>query len=167
MARIVQANRRATNRQIKAQYRHLGTHNSSVLVTHPVPLLSAKNKKKQTQWARYQQHWTIEEWKSIAWSDKLQFLLRHADCRIRNWQKAVRVHHPSCLMSTLQAGGSGVMVWGTSSWHTLGPIEQRFHAPKNSGISGGRGVQPGTNKLKYMETLGNAPGHTRKCSRSY
>ncbi len=27
---------------------------------------------------------------------------------------------PSCLVSTVQAGGGGVMVWGVFSWHTLG-----------------------------------------------
>ncbi len=38
---------------------------------------------------------------------------------------------PSCLVSTVQAGGGGVMVWGIFSWHTLGPlvpIEHRFNA---------------------------------------
>ncbi len=33
---------------------------------------------------------------------------------------------PSCLVSTVQAGGGGVMVWGIFSWHNLGllvPIE--------------------------------------------
>ncbi len=29
---------------------------------------------------------------------------------------------PSCLFSTVQAGGGGVMVWGIYSWHTLGPL---------------------------------------------
>jgi len=28
---------------------------------------------------------------------------------------------PSCLVTTVQAGG-GVMVWGMFSWHTLGPL---------------------------------------------
>ncbi len=38
---------------------------------------------------------------------------------------------PSCLVSTVQAGGGGVMVWGMFSWHTLGllvPIEHRLNA---------------------------------------
>ncbi len=38
---------------------------------------------------------------------------------------------PSCLVSTVQAGGGGVMVWGIFSWHTLGPlvpIEHRLNA---------------------------------------
>ncbi len=39
--------------------------------------------------------------------------------------------NPSCLVSTVQAGGGGVMVWGIFSWHTLGPlvpIEHRLNA---------------------------------------
>ncbi len=29
---------------------------------------------------------------------------------------------PSCLVSTVQAGGGGVMMWGIFSWHTLDPL---------------------------------------------
>ncbi len=29
---------------------------------------------------------------------------------------------PSCLVSTVQVGGGGVMVWGMFSWHILGPL---------------------------------------------
>ncbi len=29
---------------------------------------------------------------------------------------------PSCLVSTVQAVGGGVMVWGIFSWHTFGPL---------------------------------------------
>ncbi len=38
---------------------------------------------------------------------------------------------PFCLVSTVQAGGGGVMVWGIINWHTLGPlvpIEHRLNA---------------------------------------
>lgn len=37
---------------------------------------------------------------------------------------------PACLVSTVQAGGGGVMVWGRFSWHTLGSvlIEHRVNA---------------------------------------
>ncbi len=34
---------------------------------------------------------------------------------------------PSCLISTVQAAGSGVMVWGIFSWHTLGLLVQIEH----------------------------------------
>jgi len=30
--------------------------------------------------------------------------------------------NPSCLVTTVQAGGGSVMVWGMFSWHTLCPL---------------------------------------------
>jgi len=34
---------------------------------------------------------------------------------------------PSCLVTTVQAGGGGVMVWGMFSWQTLGPLVPTGH----------------------------------------
>jgi len=59
---------------------------------HRVPLLSAKNRKR-----------------------RLQFIQAH-----QNWHKEHESMDPSCLVSTVEAGG--VMVWGIFSWHTLGPL---------------------------------------------
>ncbi len=50
----------------------------------------------------------------------------HAQQRI--WHKNMKA---SCLVSTVQDGGGGVIVWGVFSWHTLGPlvsIEHRLNA---------------------------------------
>ena len=46
---------------------------------HQVPLLSAKHKKKRLQWARDRQHWTIEKWKIVTWSNESWFLLMMAE----------------------------------------------------------------------------------------
>ncbi len=97
--------------------------------SHWVPLLSAKNRKRRLQFAQAHQNWTIEDWKKVAWSDESWFLLRHSDGRVRIWRKEHESMDPSCLVSTVQAGG--VMLWGIFSWHTLGPlvpIEHRLNA---------------------------------------
>ncbi len=42
--------------------------------------------------------------------------------------------YPSCLVSTVQAAGGGVIVWRTFSWHTLStlvPIEHNLNATAN------------------------------------
>ncbi len=98
---------------------------------HRVPLLSAKNRKRRIQFTQAQQNWTIEDWKNVAWSDESRFLLGHSYGRVRIWRKEHESMDPSCLVSTVQAGGDGVMVWGIFSWHTLGPlvpIEHRLNA---------------------------------------
>ncbi len=89
---------------------------------HPVPLLSAKNRKRRIQFTQAHQSWTIEDCKNVAWSDESQFLLRHSDGRVRIWRKAHESMDPSCFVSTVQAGGGDVMVWGIFSWHTFGPL---------------------------------------------
>ncbi len=81
---------------------------------HRVPLLSAKNRKRRLQFVQAHQNWTIEDWKNVAWSDESWFLLRHSDSRVRIWRKEHESMDPSCLVSTVQAGG--LMVWGIFSW---------------------------------------------------
>ncbi len=89
---------------------------------HRVLLLSAKNRKQRLQFTQAHQNWTIEDWKNVAWSDESRFLLQHSDGRVRIWRKEHENMDPSCLVSTVQAGCCGEMVWGIFSWHTLGPL---------------------------------------------
>ncbi len=82
---------------------------------HRVPLLSAKNRKRRLQFAQAHQNWTTEDWKNVAWSDKSRFLLRHSDGRVRIWCKERKSMDQTCLVSTVQADGGGVVVWGIFS----------------------------------------------------
>ncbi len=57
--------------------------------------------------------------------------MSYSDGRARIWHKEYESMDTSWLVSTVQAGGGGVMVWGIFSWHTLGPlvpIEHRLNA---------------------------------------
>ncbi len=88
---------------------------------HRVPLLSANNWKRRLQFAHAHQNWTIEDWKNVAWSDESRFLLRHSDGRVRIWCKEHESIDPSCLVSTVQAGGGGgVMCVGYFLSHPKG-----------------------------------------------
>ncbi len=136
MGRLVRDDRKATVTQITTRYnqgiqntiserttrRTLKQMGYSSRRPHRVLLLSAKNRKRRLQFAQVHQNWTIEDWKNVAWSVESRFLLRHSDGRVRIWHKEHESMDPSCLVSTVQAGGGGVMVWGIFSWHTLGPL---------------------------------------------
>ncbi len=151
MGRLVRDDRKATVTQINTCYNQGMQNTISECTTHQtlkqmgyssrrqhrVPLLSAKNRKRRLQFTQAHQNWTIEDWKNIAWSDdESRFLLRHSDGRVRIWRKEHESMDPSCLDSTVQAGG-GVMVWGIFSWHTLGllvPIEHYLNATTHLSI---------------------------------
>ncbi len=134
MVRLVRDYRKATVTQITTRYnqgkqnaisehtthRTLKQMGSSSRRPHRVQLLSAKNRKRRLQFTQAHQNWTIEDWKNVAWSDESRFL--DSDGRVRNWRKEHESMDPSCLVSTVQAGGGGLMVWRIFSWHTLGPL---------------------------------------------
>ncbi len=145
MDRLVRDDRKTTVTQITTRYnqdiqntiserttrRTLKQMDSSSRRPHRVPLLSDKNRTRRIQFTQDHQNWTIEDWKNFAWSDESQFLLQHSDSRVRIWHKEHESMDPSCLVSTVQAAGGGVMVWGIFSWHTLGsfvPIEHCLNA---------------------------------------
>ncbi len=67
------------------------------------------SRKRRLQVSQAHQNWTIEDWKNVVWSDESRFLLRHSDGRVRIWRKEHESMDPSCLVSTVQAGGGGVM----------------------------------------------------------
>ncbi|KAK6329290.1 hypothetical protein J4Q44_G00012680 [Coregonus suidteri] len=75
----------------------------------------SKNKKKHLQWARDHQHWTIEEWRNIPWSDESQFLLRHADGRVRIWRNPAWCQRASTSCSPLEMFGMWMVVLKASS----------------------------------------------------
>ncbi len=136
LGRIVRDDRKARVTQITTRYnkgmqntiserttsRTLKQMGYSSRRPHRVPLLSDKNRKRRLQFTQAHRNWTIEECKNIAWSDESRFLLRHSDGRVRIWRKEHESMDPSSIVSTVQAGGGGVMVWGIFSWHTLGPL---------------------------------------------
>ncbi len=78
-------------------------------------LLLAKNRKRRLQFTQAHQNWTIEDLENVAWSDESRFLLRHSDGRVRIWRKDHESMDQSCLVSTVQGGGGGVMVGGIFS----------------------------------------------------
>ncbi|GBM10228.1 Transposable element Tc1 transposase [Araneus ventricosus] len=66
--------------------------------------------------------WTMDEWKRVAWSDESRFLIHHVDGRVRVRRLPGEQLLPSCTAGHTQAGGSGIMLWGTFTWAALGPV---------------------------------------------
>ncbi len=125
MYRLVRDDRKTTVTLITTRYNQDQQNTISEHTTHRtlkqmgsssrrplrVPLRSDKNSTRRIQFTQDHQNWTIEDWKNVVWSDESLFLLRHSDGSVRIWRKEHESMDPSCLVSTVQAGG-GVMVSG-------------------------------------------------------
>ncbi|GFX70124.1 uncharacterized protein TNCV_4615621 [Trichonephila clavipes] len=61
------------------------------------------------------QHWTIDDWKHVAWSNESRFQLNRADGRARVWRQPHESLDPIYQQETVQAGGGSVMGWGECS----------------------------------------------------
>ncbi len=94
---------------------------------HRVPLLSAKNRKRRQKFAQAHQNWTIDDWKTVAWSDDSRFLLQHSDVGSEFGVKNMKAWIHPALTQWFRMDGNGVMVWGIFSWHTLGPLVPIVH----------------------------------------
>ncbi len=129
MGRLVRDERKATVTQITTRYNQSMQNTISKHTTcrtlkqmdyssrrpHWVLFLSAKNRTRRLQFTQVHQNWTIKDWKNVAWSDGSRFLLQHSDGRVRIGCKEHESMDPSCLVSTVQAGAGGVVVWGIFS----------------------------------------------------
>ncbi len=60
--------------------------------------------------------------RSLEKCDESRFLLRHSDGRVRIWRKEHESMDPSCLVSTFQAAGGGVIVWVDIFLAHFGPL---------------------------------------------
>uniref|UniRef100_A0A9J8C1B0 Transposase Tc1-like domain-containing protein n=1 Tax=Cyprinus carpio carpio TaxID=630221 RepID=A0A9J8C1B0_CYPCA len=128
MGRLVRDDRKATVNHITTRYNQGMQNTISEHTTHRTLKQMGYSSRRPH---RAHKNWAIEDWKNVAWSDESRFLKQHSDGRVRIWHKEHESVDPSCLVSTVQAGGGCVMVWGIFSWHTLGPllpIEHRLNA---------------------------------------
>ncbi|KAK3538082.1 hypothetical protein QTP70_028642 [Hemibagrus guttatus] len=86
-----------------------------------MPILTPVHCRKHQQWAREGQNWTTEQWKKVAWSDELRFLLHHVDGRVHVRLLPGEHMAPGCTMGRRQDGGGSVLLWSMFCWETLGP----------------------------------------------
>ncbi|GBN06358.1 hypothetical protein AVEN_196721-1 [Araneus ventricosus] len=87
-----------------------------------VPLLIKRHRQLCLQWAREHRDWTMDEWRRFTWSDESRFLIHQVDDRVKVRRLPGEQLLPSCTAGHEEAGGGGIMLWGTFSWAALGPV---------------------------------------------
>ena len=69
--------------------------------------------KRRLAWAKKHKQWTLDQWKSVHWSEESKFLIfgpnRHVFLRRRVGERMISA---SVVPTVKHGGGGGVMVWG-------------------------------------------------------
>ncbi|GFW38806.1 uncharacterized protein TNCV_3881731 [Trichonephila clavipes] len=52
-------------------------------------------------WGRQHRHWTVNDWKHVAWSDESRFQLNRADRRVWVWRQPDESMDPTCQQGTI------------------------------------------------------------------
>ncbi|GFW13653.1 HTH_Tnp_Tc3_1 domain-containing protein [Trichonephila clavipes] len=123
LMRIIKRDRRASLPQIAADF-NAGPSTSVTMRTiqrniidmsfrsrRPtrVPLLTAPHKALSLAWAHQHRHWTVDDWKHVAWFDESHFQLNRVDGHVRLWRQPHESMDPTCQQGNVQAGGGSVM----------------------------------------------------------
>ncbi|KAH7471808.1 hypothetical protein FOMA001_g12984 [Fusarium oxysporum f. sp. matthiolae] len=84
------------------------------------PGLTTKMKKERLEWCLAHQNWTLEDWKSVIWSDETSVILLHRRGGYRIWRKPEERVTRSCIRERWK-GSSEFMFWGAFSYDKKGP----------------------------------------------
>lgn len=131
------------------------------------PPLSEENQRKRLQWAQEHEHWTLEQWDEILWSDeswvqpgyhKKQWVTRligdaelyHPDCVSHKWQRKIGWMFWGCISGRY---GRGFGIFWEKEWKTINKesYSQRVVPPIVDYLH----THPG---LQFQQDGG--PGHT-------
>ena len=75
-------------------------------------LLRKSNKQKRFVWAKKHKEWTLDQWKSVLWSDESKFEIFGSTRRVFVRHRKVERMVSTCMVPPVRHGGGGVMCQG-------------------------------------------------------
>lgn len=129
------------------------------------PLLRPINKQKRVKFAREHISWTINQWKTVLWTDESKFELFGSHRRQYCRRKVNERLNPKCIAPNVKHGGGSVMVWGCFSFSGAGSLfkidgilnKEQYHSilQRHAIPSGLKLIGPG-----FIFQQDNDPKHT-------
>lgn len=136
------------------------------------PLLSKANIKKRLLFAKQHQHWTIDQWKTVLWTDEPKFEMFGSRRRQFVRRKVGERCNSKCILPTVKHGGGSVMVWGSFCHDGVGALvkingilkKEQYHSIlQRSAIPSGIGLIG----HGFILQQDNDPKHTSKLCKHY
>ena len=90
------------------------------VVKKKCPCLISAHKKARLDFAESHQHWTVEDWKQVIWSDETKINHIGSNGKRWAWKKAGEGLSDRLVQGTVKFGGGSLMMWGCMTWEGVG-----------------------------------------------
>jgi transposase len=119
---ITKTLRDITNQPLSAKtvHRHLSQAGMKAVVKRKRPFLSKKHRRERMDFAITHQDWTVEDWKTVVWSDETKINRFGSDGRKWVWKRAGEGLSDRLVQGTQKYGGGSLMMWGCMLWEGVG-----------------------------------------------
>ncbi|KAL1914156.1 uncharacterized protein VTP21DRAFT_10809 [Calcarisporiella thermophila] len=154
--------------------RTLQRYGLSARVKKRKPLLSKKHRKQRMEFAKKHLDWTVEQWKTVVWSDESKFTLYRNTGReycYRRKGEPLRNRH---VKPTIKHGGRSLLVWGCITEYGVGnlcKIDGGLNALLYCSILQkdflGTFDYYGMDRSKYIFQQDNDPKHTARTTKAW
>ena len=104
----------------KTVQRHLSQAGMKAVVKKKRPFLSKRHRRERLDFAITHQHWTMDDWKRVVWSDETKINRLGSDGRKWVWKKAGEGLSDRLVQGTQKFGGGSLMMWGCMLWDGVG-----------------------------------------------
>ena len=130
------------------------------------PLITEANRIRRLNWCIERQHWSLDQWKQVLWSDESPYVLRCGSKR-RCWRNAGERYINACVKNTVKHDKK-VMVWGCFAANGVGLLtwikgimfKEDYEEILNSSMMPSAHILFGDSKFIFQQD--NDPKHTSK-----
>ena len=121
-SQITQILKEITNQSLTSQTtrNHLKEAGLKAAVKAKKPLLTKRHRRERLDFALAHQDWTVEDWKTVVWSDETKINRLGSDGRIWVWKKPGEGLSDRLVKETKKFGGGSLMMWGCMLWEGTG-----------------------------------------------
>lgn len=84
------------------------------------PKLTVAQKRARLKFAQKYEHWTVEDWKRVIWSDECKINIYGSDGQQYVWKKREEDFRKEDIKETVKFGGGKIMLWGCMRWNGPG-----------------------------------------------
>lgn len=86
------------------------------------PMLTYQHKRRRLAWAKAHEHWTVDDWRQVIFSDESPYHLIGSAGVQWCWRKPGEAYDSRYIKNTAKHGGGSVMVWGCITGQGRGRI---------------------------------------------